>query len=93
MHALRHAALPALTYSGAVLGSLLIGTAVIETLFARPGIGRVLLTAVIANDMPLIMGIIVFGSLVFVVVNSLVDIAASALDPRTRIEAGVGSAW
>ncbi|HWL60094.1 MAG TPA: ABC transporter permease [Microbacteriaceae bacterium] len=93
VHVLRHAVLPALNFSGAVLGSLLIGTAVIETLFARPGLGRVLLQAVIANDMPLIMGIIVFGALVFVVVNSLVDIIAAAIDPRLRIEAGVRSAW
>jgi len=92
-HVLRHAVLPALNFSGAVLGSLLIGTAVIETLFARPGLGRVLLNAVIANDMPLIMGIIVFGSLVFVVVNSIVDILAAAIDPRLRSESGVRRAW
>ncbi|ALJ22113.1 hypothetical protein AOA12_20395 [Microbacterium sp. No. 7] len=88
-HVLRHAVLPALTFSGAIFGSLLIGTAVIETLFARPGLGRVLLNAVISNDMPLIMGIIVFGSVLFVVINSLVDIVATAVDPRLKIEAGV----
>lgn len=88
-HVLRHAALPALTFSGAVLGSLLIGTAVIETLFARPGLGRVLLNAVIAGDIPLIMGVIVFGAVLFVVINSLVDVLATAVDPRLRIEAGV----
>lgn len=93
VHALRHAVLPALTYAGAVLGSLLIGTAVIETLFARPGLGRVLLTAVIANDMPLIMGIIIFGALVFVIVNSIIDVLSAAIDPRTRIDSGVRSAW
>jgi peptide/nickel transport system permease protein len=93
VHVLRHALLPALTFSGAVFGSLLVGTAVIETLFARPGLGRVLLTAVTSNDMPLTMGIIVFGSLVFVVVNSIVDVVAAAIDPRLRIESGAGSSW
>jgi peptide/nickel transport system permease protein len=88
-HVLRHAVLPALTFSGAVLGSLLIGTAVIETLFARPGLGRVLLTAVVAGDIPLIMGVIVFGAVLFVVINSIVDVVATAVDPRLRIEAGV----
>ena len=88
-HALRHAVLPALTFSGAVLGSLLIGTAVIETLFARPGLGRVLLTAVIAGDVPLIMGIIVFAAVLFVVVNSVVDVIATIVDPRLRVETEV----
>ncbi|MFT4213916.1 MAG: ABC transporter permease [Microbacterium sp.] len=88
-HVLRHAVLPALTFSGAVLGSLLIGTAVIETLFARPGLGRVLLNAVVAGDMPLIMGMIVFGAVLFVLVNSIVDVIAAAVDPRLRLEAGV----
>jgi len=93
LHVLRHALLPALTFSGAVLGSLLIGTAVIETLFSRPGVGRVLLTAVISNDMPLVMGIIVFGSVVFVVVNSIVDVLAAVIDPRLRAESGVRRSW
>lgn len=83
-HVLRHAVIPALTISGAVLGSLLVGTAVIETLFARPGLGRVLLNAVINNDVPLIMGIIVFGAVVFVIINSAVDVIAAAVDPRSR---------
>lgn len=83
-HVLRHAVIPALTVSGAILGSLLVGTAVIETLFARPGLGRVLLNAVISNDVPLIMGIIVFGAVVFVIINSIVDVVAAAIDPRSR---------
>lgn len=93
VHALRHAVIPALTFSGAILGSLLVGTAVVETLFARPGLGRTLLTAVISNDVPLVMGIIVFGSLVFVIVNSIVDVLAAAIDPRSRLEATRGSGW
>ncbi len=87
-HVLRHAVVPALTVSGAILGSLLVGTAVIETLFARPGVGRVLLNAVISNDVPLIMGIIVFAAVVFVIVNSLVDVIAAAIDPRIALGGG-----
>ena len=69
----------------AVLGSLLIGTAVIETLFARPGLGRVLLNAVIAGDIPLIMGVIVFGAVLFVVINSLVDVLATAVEDEPTV--------
>lgn len=88
LHVLRHAVIPALTVSGAILGSLLAGAAVIETLFARPGLGRVLLNAVVANDVPIIMGVIVFGAIVFVIVNSVVDVAAAAIDPRMRLGGG-----
>ena len=93
VHALRHAVIPALTFSGAILGSLLVGTAVVETLFARPGLGRTLLTAVLGNDVPLVMGIVIFGSLVFVVVNSLVDVLATGIDPRSKLKTRGGSGW
>ncbi len=83
-HALRHSMLPALSISGAIVGSLLAGTAVTETLFSRPGIGRVLLNAIMGRDLPVVMGVVVFAALVFVIVNTIVDGLYVVVDPRTR---------
>lgn len=83
-HGLRHSVIPALTVAGAIIGSLLVGTTVIETLFSRPGIGRVLLTAVMSKDAPVIMGVVVFAAIVFLVVNTVVDLLSLVVDPRTR---------
>lgn len=83
-HGLRHSLIPALTVSGAIVGSLLVGTTVIETLFSRPGLGRVLLTAVMSKDAPVIMGVVVFAAIVFLVVNTVVDLLYLVVDPRTR---------
>lgn len=92
-HTLRHSLLPALTVSGAIVGSLLLGTTVVETLFARPGIGRVLLTAVNGKDVPVVMGIVVFAALIFVIVSTIVDLLYLLADPRTRLTTGVRSSW
>lgn len=83
-HGLRHSVIPALTVSGAIVGSLLVGTTVIETLFSRPGVGRVLLNAVMSKDAPVIMGVVVFSAIVFLVVNTVVDLLYLVVDPRTR---------
>ena len=83
-HGLRHSVIPALTVSGAIVGSLLVGTTVIETLFSRPGVGRVLLNAVMSKDAPVIMGVVVFAAIVFLVVNTVVDLLYLIVDPRTR---------
>lgn len=83
-HGLRHSVIPALTVSGAIVGSLLVGTTVIETLFSRPGVGRVLLNAVMSKDAPVIMGVVVFAAIVFLVVNTAVDLLYLLVDPRTR---------
>lgn len=91
-HGLRHSVIPALTVSGAIVGSLLVGTTVIETLFSRPGIGRVLLNAVMSKDAPVIMGVVVFAAVVFVVVNTVVDLLYLVVDPRTRANRG-GVTW
>ncbi len=90
-HGLRHSVIPALTVSGAIIGSLLVGTTVIETLFSRPGVGRVLLNAVMTKDAPVIMGVVVFSAIVFLIVNTIVDGLYLLVDPRTRTPAGVRS--
>jgi peptide/nickel transport system permease protein len=81
-HALRNAALPALTVLGYIVGNLLAGSVVVETVFTRPGLGRLTVAAVGVQDIPLVQGIVVFAAAVFVLVNLLVDLAYPLLDPR-----------
>ena len=81
-HALPNAAVPALTVLGYVVGNLLAGSVVVETVFTRPGLGRLTVTAVGTQDIPMVQGIVVFAALVFVLVNLLVDLAYPLLDPR-----------
>ena len=81
-HVLRNAALPALTVLGYTVGGLLAGAVVVETVFTRPGIGRLTVGAVSVQDIPLVQGIVVFAAAVFVIVNLLVDLIYPALDPR-----------
>ena len=89
-HALRNAALPALTMAGLLVGALLSGTVVTETVFSRNGIGRLTATAVSAQDIPVVQGLVLFGAAVFVVVNLLVDLVYPALDPRIGRVGGRG---
>lgn len=86
-HALRHALIPLTTLSGFLVGGLLGGTVIAETLFTRQGIGRVLVTAVGANDVPLVLGLIMLSAVAYVTVNFLVDLAYPLIDPRLRSEA------
>jgi peptide/nickel transport system permease protein len=88
-HALRNAALPALTVLGYVVGNLLAGSVVVETVFTRPGLGRLTVSAVSVQDIPLVQGIVVFAAAVFVVVNLLVDLIYPVLDPRIATGAAV----
>ncbi|GAA4672199.1 ABC transporter permease [Frondihabitans cladoniiphilus] len=81
-HALRNAALPALTVSGLIVGQLLSGTVVTETIFSRPGLGRVTATAVQQQDIPVVQGVVLFAATVFVLANLLVDLIYPLLDPR-----------
>lgn len=81
-HALRNAAIPALTVLGYVVGNLIAGSVVVETVFTRPGIGRLTVAAVGVQDIPLVQGIVVFAAAVFVLVNLAVDLVYPLIDPR-----------
>lgn len=81
-HALRNAAIPALTVSALVVGSLLSGSVITETVFSRTGLGRLTAQAVSAQDLPVVQGVVVFAAVVFVSVNLIVDLVYPALDPR-----------
>jgi peptide/nickel transport system permease protein len=83
-HALRHALIPAITLGGWLFGGLLGGTVMVETVFARPGLGRVAVTAIDAKDMPVVLGVVLVSAVGFVVVNTAVDLLYAAVDPRLR---------
>ena len=90
-YVLRHAALPGVTLSGWGLGSLVSGAVIAEVVFARQGIGQVLVTAVSAQDLPLVIGITFVVALVYVVANILTDIAYVVVDPRLRRTIGAAA--
>lgn len=81
-HAFKNAFAPTLTLIGFVLGSLLSGIAVIETVFTIPGLGRLLIDAIYARDYPVVQGTMLFVAFIYVVVNLAVDLVYPLLDPR-----------
>ena len=83
-HTLRHASLPALALSGWAYGSLLSGAVVVETLFARPGLGRLLIDGAMQRDVPLVIGSVIVVALVYVAVMIVVDALELVVDPRLR---------
>jgi peptide/nickel transport system permease protein len=84
VHTLRHGAAGALTLSAYLVGSLLGGAVLVETVFARPGLGRVTLTAILDRDLPVVTGVIMLSALVFVVINTVVELTHPLIDPRLR---------
>ena len=84
-HALRNAAIPVITVSGLSLGFMLSGTIIIETVFAWPGLGRLIVQAVPARDFPVIQAAVFLFAVVFVVINLLVDVLYTVADPRVRL--------
>lgn len=91
-HTLRHGSAGALTLAAYLVGSLLGGAVLVETVFARPGLGRVTLTAITDRDLPVITGIILLSAVVFAVVSLLVEVTYPLLDPRLRRAPAQGDA-
>ncbi|HTZ79010.1 MAG TPA: ABC transporter permease [Stellaceae bacterium] len=83
-HALKNAAVPIATIIGIGVALLISGVIVTETVFAIPGIGRLTVDAILRRDYPIIQGIILLFSAAYVIVNLLVDISYTFLDPRVR---------
>jgi peptide/nickel transport system permease protein len=83
-HALRNALLPIVTVVGLQLGGLLGGAVLTETVFAWPGVGRLLVDAIVARDLPLVQGAVLVVSLLFILVNLTVDLSYAAINPRVR---------
>lgn len=86
-HALRNALIPFVTLLGGMFGSLLAGAVIVETVFARPGIGLLITNAISFRDYPVIQGVVLLGGTIFVLVNLIVDFSYSVIDPRIRLGA------
>lgn len=84
-HALRNAAMPILTTIGQTLGTLVAGAAVVETVFNVPGIGQLIVNSIERRDIVVIQGVILLIAVSYVLINFLVDVLYSVLDPRVRI--------
>lgn len=83
-HVLRHALIPLCTMAGYLVASLFGGAVVTETLFARQGLGRLLLQSVQQKDMPVVLGEVVISAAVYVAINLIVDLLYPVIDPRLR---------
>ncbi len=83
-HALRNALIPVITVIGLNFGTLLGGAVVVETVFTRPGLGRLILDAINARDYPVIQGVMIISVVLVVLLNLLTDLLYSVADPRVR---------
>ncbi len=85
-HAFRNSLIPIVTIIGLQFGAVLTGTIITETIFAWPGVGRLLIQAINNRDYPLVQGCILFISVTYVAMNLITDLAYGFLDPRIRFE-------
>jgi len=84
-HALRNALLPVLGFAGVQIAMFLTGSVVVETVFAWPGLGRLMYSALIERDLPVVQGCVTLFVFFAIFINLLVDILSSYLDPRIRL--------
>ncbi|MET0388198.1 MAG: ABC transporter permease [Polyangiales bacterium] len=92
VHVLRNALIAAITLLGVLIGELLSGAVVIETLFARQGIARVAVEAIGQKDLPVVQGVIILASATYVGLNLLIDLSYQLIDPRLAAHGGYGAA-
>ena len=85
-HVLKNAFIPVITVMGLQFGTLLSGAVITETVFARPGLGKLLVDAILIKDFPVIQAVILIVSLIYVLMNLLVDVSYAFLDPRIRFD-------
>jgi peptide/nickel transport system permease protein len=85
-HGLPNALVPILTVTGIVAGALLGGTVIIEQVFSLPGIGRLVIGAVLSRDFPVIQGGLLFLAVIYLAVNLIVDLLYAVVDPRVRLQ-------
>ncbi|MGC0367609.1 ABC-type dipeptide/oligopeptide/nickel transport system permease component [Rhodococcus sp. 27YEA15] len=83
-HTMRHAVLPTVTMSAWTLGTLIGGAVLVEQVFSRPGLGRVLVDAVKGHDTPVVTAVVTISAVVFVIANTAADLTAPLVDPRLR---------
>ncbi len=85
-HVVRNALIPIVTVVGLELGTLLSGSIIVETVFAWPGSGSLLISAITSRDYPLITGTVLMYTMAFVIINFVIDVLYAAIDPRIRFE-------
>ena len=85
-HALRNALIPVVTMLGLQFGALLGGTVVTETVFSRQGLGRTMVDAIKWKDFPLVQGGVMLIAAIYIVVNLIVDVSYTLIDPRIRYD-------
>ena len=83
-HAFRNALIPPLTFAGVTLGALVTGSLVVETVFAWPGLGKLAIDSLYASDYPLLQGVVIVFTLLYVLVAFTVDVLYAYIDPRIR---------
>ena len=83
-HILKNAIIPVITILGMITATILGGSIIIEQVFSLPGIGRLLINAITTRDIPLVQGIIVYISVMIVIINFIIDIFYTIIDPRIR---------
>jgi len=83
-HALRNAAIPVLTVLGLQIGTLLGGAVITESVFAWPGMGKLVVDAIFFRDFPVVQTVLIFSATIFVLINLLVDLLYTVIDPRIR---------
>ena len=84
-HALRNSLIPIVTVLGLQVGAVLTGAVITETIFAWPGVGRLLIQSIGFRDYPVVQGCVLFIAMTYVSVNLLTDMAYAYLDPRIRV--------
>ncbi|MFZ4201748.1 ABC transporter permease [Lysinibacillus sp. NPDC056220] len=84
-HVLKNSMIPILTVFGLIMAEVVAGTIIVEQVFSLPGIGQLLITAISNRDFPLVQGIVMYITVAVVMINFIVDILYSVLDPRIRL--------
>ena len=91
-HAIRNSLIPVVTILGLQMGALMSGAVVTEQIFVVPGFGRLIVEAVFTRDYPLVQGVVLITATSYVLINLLVDVSYSLLDPRIRVKGSAGDA-
>ncbi len=84
-HAIKGALLPVVSYLGLAAAAVTTGSAVIESIYDIPGVGRYFVNAALNRDYPLVMGVVIFYATLIIIMNLIVDLIYSFLDPKLRV--------
>lgn len=85
-HALRNALIPVITFIGLQMGYLLAGSTVVESIFARQGIGRLAVNAISARDYPMVQGVVLVTAIIYVLINTSTDMLYAVINPQIRLK-------